>query len=202
LPAKLDRCVADVKSQGDVDNPWAVCNASIDEIQEITEKMFETHNPLDIPFGHEVNEGGPGSGRKTTNPHGKPLGQLPPVKTPKSKPSTPSTGVTPMGPGKATTVHTGIRHTTETEEDICRECGKSRADHGMFTDHDFAEEPKELDEEEVDDLDENIKSITIKYKESFSVPGGLSAQSVGAKKHQETICPCERFDSLHRALVQ
>lgn len=29
MPAKLDRCVADVKKQGGTDNPWAVCNASI-----------------------------------------------------------------------------------------------------------------------------------------------------------------------------
>ena len=198
MPAKLDRCVADVKAEGDVDNPWAVCNASIDEIQEMSEKMFETHNPLDIPFGHEVNEGGPGSGRKTTNPHGKPLGQLPPTHTPKSLPSKPSSAITPMGRGKTST---SAGRVNETEEDICRECGKTREDHGMFTDHDFAEEPKELDEGDVDDLDENIKSITIKYKESFSVPGGLSAQSVGGKKIEEIeACPC--FDSLHRALVQ
>ncbi len=29
MPEKLDRCVADVKAKGDVENPWAVCNASI-----------------------------------------------------------------------------------------------------------------------------------------------------------------------------
>jgi hypothetical protein len=71
----------------------------------------------------------------------------------------------------------------------------------MFTDHKFAEEPEEIDEEDIDDFEDNIKSITIKYKESFSVPGGLSAQSVGGKKIEEIeACPC--FDSLHRALVQ
>lgn len=194
MPAKLDRCVADVKAKGDVDNPWAVCNASIEEIQEITEKMFETHNPLDIPFGHEVNEGGPGSGRKGTHPHGKQPGFMPPVGTPKQKPATPSVTSTPMGPGKATRSHTGI---SETEEDLCRECGKSRSEHGMFSDHKFAEEPEEMDEE----YDDNIKSITINYKESFSVPGGLSAQSVGGKKIEEIeACPC--FDSLHRALIR
>ena len=200
MPAKLDRCVADVKAKGDVDNPWAVCNASIDEIQEMSEKMFETHNPLDIPFGHEVNEGGPGSGRKKTGAHGVVPGQLPPVKTPKAKPSKPSSAITPMGRGSTSS---SAGRVNETEEDICRECGKTREDHGMFTDHDFAEEPKELDEEDVDDLDENIKSITIKYKESFSVPGGLSAQSVGAKRikiEEIEACPC--FDSLHRALVR
>lgn len=29
MPDKLDRCVADVKAEGSADNPWAVCNASI-----------------------------------------------------------------------------------------------------------------------------------------------------------------------------
>lgn len=33
MPAKLDRCVDDVKSQGKVDNPWAVCNASLSETE-------------------------------------------------------------------------------------------------------------------------------------------------------------------------
>ena len=29
MPAKLDRCVDDIKAKGDVENPWAVCNSSI-----------------------------------------------------------------------------------------------------------------------------------------------------------------------------
>ena len=29
MPQKLDDCVAKVKAKGGVDNPWAVCNASI-----------------------------------------------------------------------------------------------------------------------------------------------------------------------------
>jgi len=37
VPEKLDRCVADVKAKGGVDNPWAVCNASIEsETKEST----------------------------------------------------------------------------------------------------------------------------------------------------------------------
>lgn len=28
-PAKLDRCVKHVRAKGGVDNPWAVCNASL-----------------------------------------------------------------------------------------------------------------------------------------------------------------------------
>lgn len=31
MPAKLDRCVDDIKSKGGVDNPWAVCNASLNK---------------------------------------------------------------------------------------------------------------------------------------------------------------------------
>ena len=50
MPAKLDRCVDDIKAKGGVDNPWAVCNASIGK------ETKEDHNPLDIPFGHKVNE--------------------------------------------------------------------------------------------------------------------------------------------------
>ena len=29
MPAKLDRCVKKVKRKGDVDNPFAVCNAAL-----------------------------------------------------------------------------------------------------------------------------------------------------------------------------
>ena len=56
MPAKLDRCVADVKAKGGVDNPWAVCNASLNK--EVAEAigMTESHNALDIPFGYEVDE--------------------------------------------------------------------------------------------------------------------------------------------------
>jgi len=49
VPQKLDDCVAKVKAKGGVDNPWAVCNASIGK------ETKEHHNPMDIPFGHEVN---------------------------------------------------------------------------------------------------------------------------------------------------
>ena len=191
MPPKLDRCVSDVQDQGhDEPSAYAICN---DSIQEINDKMFETHNPLDIPFGHEVNEGGPGSGRKATQPHGKPMGQLPPAHTPKSKPSMPSSAITPMGKGKTS----GINE-TEGGEDRCAECGKRRDDHGMFSDHDFEEDLAEMDEGEED---AEIKSIKIDFvTESFSIPGSLSAQSVGAKKHQETICACDQFDGLLRAL--
>jgi len=45
MPAKLDRCVADVEKQGGIDNPWAICNASLDgkEIEEaIMKEVIET----------------------------------------------------------------------------------------------------------------------------------------------------------------
>ncbi len=41
VPDKLDRCVSDVKKQGGVDNPWAVCNASIGK-EAVKEKYGET----------------------------------------------------------------------------------------------------------------------------------------------------------------
>jgi len=37
MPDKLHRCVDDLKNKGDVDNPWAVCNASIKEDLPIIE---------------------------------------------------------------------------------------------------------------------------------------------------------------------
>lgn len=37
VPEKLDRCVNKVKAKGDVDNPWAVCNASMGKETKIKE---------------------------------------------------------------------------------------------------------------------------------------------------------------------
>jgi len=39
VPDKLDRCVSDVKAKGGVDNPWAVCNASIGKETKIKEHV-------------------------------------------------------------------------------------------------------------------------------------------------------------------
>ena len=39
MPAKLDRCVDDIKAKGGVDNPWAVCNASISKDKKTQEKV-------------------------------------------------------------------------------------------------------------------------------------------------------------------
>ncbi len=39
MPAKLDRCVADVKAKGGADNPWAVCNASVGKETKTQEKV-------------------------------------------------------------------------------------------------------------------------------------------------------------------
>ena len=47
MPAKLDRCVADVKAKGDVENPWAVCNASIGKETKIQEKVNANRQ---VPF--------------------------------------------------------------------------------------------------------------------------------------------------------
>jgi len=51
VPEKLDRCVADVKAKGGVDNPWAVCNASIGK--EVKENNLDAPSKLDIPFDRE-----------------------------------------------------------------------------------------------------------------------------------------------------
>ncbi len=48
MPKKLDDCVAHVKGKKGIDNPWAVCNA------QLGKETKEDHNPLDIPFGYEV----------------------------------------------------------------------------------------------------------------------------------------------------
>ncbi len=45
MPAKLDKCVADVKAKGGVDNPWAVCNASIGK--EKDSKEAKTKEAID-----------------------------------------------------------------------------------------------------------------------------------------------------------
>ena len=49
MPQKLDDCVAQVKGQKGVDNAYAICNA------QLGKETKEYHNPMDIPFGHEVN---------------------------------------------------------------------------------------------------------------------------------------------------
>jgi len=50
VPQKLDDCVAKVKGQKGVDNPWAICNA------QLGKETKEHHNPMDIPTGHELNK--------------------------------------------------------------------------------------------------------------------------------------------------
>ena len=45
MPDKLDRCVADVKNDPGIDNPWAVCNASIGELK--AEEPDKLLNELD-----------------------------------------------------------------------------------------------------------------------------------------------------------
>lgn len=40
MPEKLDKCIEDVKAQGEIDNPYAVCNASIKETNENRQVPF------------------------------------------------------------------------------------------------------------------------------------------------------------------
>ncbi len=58
MPAKLDRCVNDVKGEKGEDSAWAICtDAMKKEVAEaIGMPTYESHNPLDIPFGREVPE--------------------------------------------------------------------------------------------------------------------------------------------------
>ena len=76
MPEKLDRCVADIKAKGKADgvNPYAVCNASINESEHF-DKLYEAL----------MNEGGPGSG-----PQGGISSKLPKL--------SPHTGVKRVGP--------------------------------------------------------------------------------------------------------
>lgn len=39
VPEKLDRCVDKVKAKGNVENPWAVCNASVGKETKIKENV-------------------------------------------------------------------------------------------------------------------------------------------------------------------
>ena len=108
MPEKFDRCVSKVKAGGGVDNPYAVCNASIGEGgvgsgrkskgmaggEDIVSKMIGQGIPPDkakrFVGGMETSEGGMGSGRKPykQKAHDQPS-FLPPVKTPRAKPSMP-----------------------------------------------------------------------------------------------------------------
>lgn len=81
MPEKVHNCVDDIEGIEGEDSKWAVCSNAIKEgsiinllgIGNSLGKIREHHNPLDIPFGHEVkevnnnvkdvNEGGLGSGR-------------------------------------------------------------------------------------------------------------------------------------------
>lgn len=76
MPEKLHRCVDKVKGTG-VDNPWAVCNASLKELEDMV------HHSTDAPMAREhdghfskprgsIHEGGQGSGRKQKGIRGDP----------------------------------------------------------------------------------------------------------------------------------
>lgn len=65
--------------------------------------------------------------------------------------------------------------------ETCETCGLSKESHGAFSDHKYS------------------CPLT---QEQVSIGGGLSAQSVGAKRVVETISPCSCFDSIHKALLR
>jgi len=50
MPAKLDRCVADLKDDPSVDNPWAVCKSSIEELASEGREIYQNHlEEMDVP---------------------------------------------------------------------------------------------------------------------------------------------------------
>ena len=49
MPEKLDRCVADVKAKGGVDNPWAVCKASTGETKTQEKVNQNRQDPYPSP---------------------------------------------------------------------------------------------------------------------------------------------------------
>lgn len=51
MPAKLERCVADVKAKGKKVNPWAVCRASLGTDAEILAGDKPHTPPLTTPGG-------------------------------------------------------------------------------------------------------------------------------------------------------
>ncbi len=73
MPEKLDRCVADVKAKGSVDNAWAVCKSSIgkETKSKIQEKVNENRQ---VPFFNPKIKKDPNKpeGRKTTKGMGGP----------------------------------------------------------------------------------------------------------------------------------
>jgi hypothetical protein len=53
VPDKLDRCVADVKAKGGVENPWAVCKASIgkETKEKVNQNRIDPYPSPDIKKG-------------------------------------------------------------------------------------------------------------------------------------------------------
>jgi len=81
VPEKLERCVDKVKGEKGVDSAYAICNSSLkeevanamvsmkDKLEETDELFREHDNPLDIPFGYELNV------NETDNPMDIPFGR-------------------------------------------------------------------------------------------------------------------------------
>jgi len=158
LPAKLDRCVDDIKAKGDADgvNPWAVCNASINE-SEPFDKLLEALK------------------KESRNPQER-LDRMNPQPTKRSNPHK------TLDPEPSNIGHTDPRKTLDPEPK-----------------HDGHRDPHKT-------LDPKISELDKLEQEAVSIGGGLSAQSVGAKRHEdqikENMCECETFNKLHEALMQ
>ena len=78
MPAKLDRCVADVKAKGGVDNPWAVCNASIGKETKKSKVQEKVNANRQVPvFNPPIKKGKvePDNSKSTKGMGGKRLNQ-------------------------------------------------------------------------------------------------------------------------------
>ena len=56
MPKAVHDCVNKIKGEKGEDSAWAICNDSVKQEVAAAIGMTESHNPLDIPLGYEVNE--------------------------------------------------------------------------------------------------------------------------------------------------
>lgn len=146
MPAKLDRCVSDIKAKGDADgvNPHAVCNASINEAHN----PFES-NSMDVSAGNKETLN-PQDRLDKTNPQ--PRQHANPHKT--------------LDPEPSNIGHSNPRKTLDPEPK-----------------HDGHRNPREpLDPK----MNEGCELDKIE-QEAVAIGGGLSAQSVGGKRHIDNL---------------
>jgi len=152
---KLHSCVKQVKAKGDVDEPYAVCNASLNEALN----PF-ANNSMDVSAGSKETLN-PQERLDKTNPQ--PRQHANPHKT--------------LDPEPSNIGHTDPTKTLDPEPK-----------------HDGHRNPREP-------LDPKMSELDKLEQEAVAIGGGLSAQSIGGKKHKIEECEsCETFDNVLNAL--